>query len=273
MKFICYVKKEIFTFLLCWMHITCAMIEKPMVIIIPSFNNARWYKVNLNSVFRQKYTNYRVVYIDDCSTDDTYELVQKYLHEHQLADRVVLVSNNKNVGALANLYNAIHQLTDTTIVVTVDGDDALANENVLSRVNEAYADPNVWMAYSQFIQWPSMERGWNKACSKESIDMATDRGLSPSHLRTFYAKLFKQIQLEDLLYEGEFFTMTWDMAIMLPMIEMARNDHVRFIPEVLYAYNSNNPISDHRKSRLLQQHLDDVIRLKKRYEPLTHLFD
>src|ERR1700722_4170775 len=44
--------------------------EKPIVIIIPSYNNAQWYKNNIESVLIQEYTNYRVIYIaDGCDSD------------------------------------------------------------------------------------------------------------------------------------------------------------------------------------------------------------
>jgi hypothetical protein len=41
----------------------------------------------------------------------------------------------------------------------------------------------------------------------------------PSHLRTFYAWLFKKIKKE-LCYQGTFASMTGDIAMMLPMIKM-----------------------------------------------------
>jgi len=53
--------------------------EKPIVLIVASYNNTQWYKWNLDSIFNQKYKNYHVIYIDDCSKDDTYELVKNYI--------------------------------------------------------------------------------------------------------------------------------------------------------------------------------------------------
>ena len=63
-----------------------------------------------------------------------------------------------------------------------------------------------------------------------------------THLRTFYAGLFKKIKLEDLLMDGEFFPRCADLSTMFPMIEMA-GYHIKFIPEVLYLYNDRNPLS------------------------------
>ena len=48
-----------------------AIRERSIVVIIPSYNNVRWVEKNLMSVFEQKYENFRVIYIDDCSTDGT----------------------------------------------------------------------------------------------------------------------------------------------------------------------------------------------------------
>jgi hypothetical protein len=94
----------------------------------------------------------------------------------------------------------------------------------------------------------------------------------PSHLRTFYAKLFHQINVDDLMYNGEFMRMTGDMAAMIPMIEMARNGHFKFIPDILCLYNTQNPINDHKVSVDLQRALDRHIRSLSKYEALDVLF-
>jgi glycosyltransferase involved in cell wall biosynthesis len=55
--------------------------EKNIVIVTASYNNKDWYKQNLDSVFVQKYQNYRLIYIDDCPPDGTYELVKEYVEQ------------------------------------------------------------------------------------------------------------------------------------------------------------------------------------------------
>ena len=53
--------------------------EKPIVIVIPSYNNKDWYEKNLKSVLTQNYKNYRIIYLDDVSTDRTGELIKKFI--------------------------------------------------------------------------------------------------------------------------------------------------------------------------------------------------
>jgi glycosyltransferase involved in cell wall biosynthesis len=247
--------------------------ERRMVVVIASYNNAQWYEGNLSSVFSQDYDNYRVIYINDCSPDGTGELVRNYIRKHGQENRVTLIDNKERKRALCNLYYAIISCDDDEIVVLLDGDDKLASPGVLRHLNNVYADTDVWITFGQWIGDPSNSLGYSRHIPHEVIQNNAIRyhQPQPSHLRTFYAKLFKLINIEDLKYEGDFFAMTYDLAIMMPMMEMAGFHH-RFIPEILYIYNEANPINDHKVSKELQHKLDLVIRGKKPYEKLTHLF-
>jgi hypothetical protein len=90
-----------------------------------------------------------------------------------------------------------------------------------------------------------------------------------SHLRSFYAGLFKLIKMEDLASRcGTFYRMAWDQAIMFPMLEMSGH-RAKFISEVLYIYNAANPINDCKVDRRLQRSLETVIRMEKRYDRLN----
>ena len=74
--------------------------------------------------------------------------------------------------------------------------------------------------------------------------------------------------MEDLLYEGKFYPMTWDKAMMFPMIEMS-GGNFKCIRDILYLYNDINPINDHKVDLELQRHLSDVIIAKEPYKPVT----
>ncbi|HSX11966.1 MAG TPA: glycosyltransferase family A protein [Rhabdochlamydiaceae bacterium] len=248
--------------------------EKPFVIIVPSYNNSAFVEKNLRSIFTQSYKNYRVLYIDDHSADDTYLKAKKLITELQQTQRTTLVRNEQNQGALANLYNAIHSCQDHEIVVLVDGDDFLAHEHVLSILNQTYQDNSVWMTYGNFLDYPTYQQ--NPVRCKELPDGVIRRGSFrkhewvTTHLRTFYASLFKKIDLHDMVHRGRFFPMGWDLAFMMPLLEMS-GPHVRFIKDTLYLYNRNNPISDHRVNFQFQQECADAVRKKQPYKRLQEL--
>lgn len=247
-------------------------VQKPFVVVIPSYNNSAFCEQNLISVLSQNYQNFRVIYIDDCSTDDTFEKVSALVAISPLKSKVSLISNPSNLGALNNLYNAIHCCLDEEIIVTVDGDDFLAHSGVLKRLNEVYADENVWMTYGNFLDYPTYRQNpvICKPIPKSVIQSNSYRKAEwvTSHLRTFYAGLFKKIEKNDFLYEGKFLPMGWDLAFMIPMLEMAHG-HFRFIDEVLYLYNRSNPINDHKKNLKLQSDCAAHIRQLPSYEAIA----
>lgn len=250
-----------------------AVPEKEICVIIPSYNNKDWYQRNLTSVLQQNYSNYHVMYIDDCSPDGTGELVEEFLQHYDHHKKVTLIKNLKRVGALANHWKAVHMIPDHVIVVHCDGDDWFAHRNVLQRVNEEYQDPDTWMTYGQFVSYPSQQMGH---CRQTPLKIAENNSwresllLRWSHLRTFYAWLFKQIKLDDLMHKNSFFGVACDNAFMYPMLEMAQY-HVRFIPDVLYVYNNETPLNDYKLR--LDEHLATAgyIKQKNRYIPLQNI--
>ncbi|HJZ23054.1 MAG TPA: glycosyltransferase family A protein, partial [Candidatus Babeliales bacterium] len=245
--------------------------EKHITVIIPSYKNADWYEYNLASVFAQKYSNYSVVYIDDCSSDNTAKLVQEYVIKQNQQHRFTLIANQKRMGALSNIYRAVHATNPQSIIVTLDGDDWLAHYHVFTMLNEAYEDQNVWLTYGQFAIFPQYVIGFCREIPKEVIDRNVYRHYlwSTSHLRTFYAWLFQEIKLADLMSNGIFYPMAWDLAFMYPMLEMSRG-RFKFLPHVNYLYNIATPINDHKVNISLQTQLGYEVGRKQKYSELSY---
>jgi glycosyltransferase involved in cell wall biosynthesis len=237
--------------------ISCCIQATQFVIVTPSYNNERYCLRNIQSVVDQNYQDWVMVIVNDCSTDRTSELLHNYIQQHNLQNKVILIDNQERKGALRNLYEIIHQCPDNHVVFVLDGDDHLATPTALERVARAYADGSTWLTYGQFIYYPYGILGFCKPFPPEIMQQKRFRTYNwlSSHPRTFYAWLFKKIAIEDLLYEGKFLPMACDVATMLPMLEMASNGHITCIEEVLYVYNDENPLNDHKKDVMFQQHL------------------
>lgn len=239
--------------------IVCTYEEKPIVVVIPSYNNEKWVEKNLTSVFTQKYENFKVIYVDDCSTDNTCEMVLELVDRYNQQERVTVIHNETRCGAMANWYKAIHMCDDNTIIVQLDGDDWLAHDEVLSYINEIYSGSDIWTTYGQFMEYPTGIKyyEYSQRFTEDVIACNSFRKVAQlpmSHLRTCYAWLFKSIKLEDALYQGNFYPMTCDKIIMACCIEMAAHHHY-CVPEILYVYNGTNNISDHKVNWEFQRSL------------------
>lgn len=220
-------------------------VPKKFVVVTASYNNIDFVDKYLESVFSQKFDDnkftFRVIYYDDCSTDGTGEAIEAYKKNFNLGDKFCIIRNSVRVGAHENIYNAVNSCDDDEIVLIVDGDDWLAGDDVLEILNRVYSDPDVWITYGQYRKYPNGKIGICEEIPEAVIKNNSFRKYKwvSSHLRTFYAWLYKHIKVEDLKYKGKFIPFGGDLAIMFPMLEMA-GKHSKFVPEVLYTYNCSN---------------------------------
>ena len=247
-----------------------ALSEKPFVVVIPSYNNGAWYKKNLDSVCMQDYSNFRIIYIDDASTDNTSSLVSQYIESCPLKKKFTLLKNQQRTYKMANLFYAIHSCTDDEIVVELDGDDWLADATVLKKLNLIYQNPQIWLTYGNYQEFPSGGIGGYVAeIPKDIIENNLFRSFQwvTGHLRTYYSWLFKLIKQEHLLYKNQFVQVVADVAIMLPMLEMA-GERFKYNNQVFYIYNTDTPINDHKVSRALISEVETHVRNLPKYTRL-----
>lgn len=240
-------------------------------IIVPVYNGEAYIDRCIDSILMQDYKNYELLVIDDCSTDGTWDIIKSF--------NVNCIRNCERKGALANIVSGI-KIFGRDIIVTVDGDDFLSEDKVLTYLNDIY-DEDVWMTYGSFLP---LSGKYKDTCQpfdnimapcdagylvKNSVTPATYRK-SPfwvtSHLRTFRKQLWDRIKDEDLRdTDGRYYQTACDLAFMYPMIEMA-DSHCKFIPHTLYVYNDLNPICDGTIRGMEQIRTAEKIKAKKEYE-------
>ena len=87
-------------------------------IIMPSYNTANYISESINSVMNQTYKNWELIIVDDCSTDNTDEIVKKFLKDK----RIRYFKNNKNSGAAISRNKALREAKGRWIAF-LDSDD------------------------------------------------------------------------------------------------------------------------------------------------------
>jgi hypothetical protein len=224
-------------------------------VVVPVYNSRSWIGKCLKSIQEQTVGSFRCVVIDDNSSDDTFYAAQEAVAGD---DRFTVVRNPQRSGALANIIRGIEMTNPepSDVIVTVDGDDWLAHPRVFERLAHSYADKRCQLTYGQFWQVNRKETGW---CVDYPAEVKRRRSFRhfnwiATHLRTFRYRLWRRIHRKDLLdpETGKPWEMSWDVAMMVPMLEMCGPNEFQFIPEVLYCYNDGNPLNDHKVDRSKQ---------------------
>lgn len=251
--------------------------EKPITLVITSYNNSTWVKKNLDSAFNQKYDNYKIIYYDDASEDNTSDIAENYASQKIILNKFKIIKSNSRVRKLKAIYNIYHGIDDDNIIIQLDGDDWFAHENVLYEINKYYSENNIWLTYGSFA-FADGEKHFGQFPPKEIIKKGDFRKWKWAFFppRTFYAWLFKQIKLEELLtntapkFEGKFYPIANDRAIFFPMLEMARKNFM-FTTKIDYIYNPT-PISNinNQTTVNIYAELSKIISSEHNSKPIQH---
>ena len=83
-------------------------INLPLVTIgVASYNDGKYIKETLDSILEQSYQNIEIIINEDCSTDNSLEVINDWLNNHNTNTNVQLLINEKNKGLCNSLNNII----------------------------------------------------------------------------------------------------------------------------------------------------------------------
>lgn len=110
------------------------MTEKKIIdglvsIIMPSWNTANYIVESIESVLAQTYTNWELIIVDDCSSDNTDEIVASFKDE-----RIKYLKNVKNSGAALTRNRALREAKGEWIAF-LDSDDLWTPEKLEHQIN------------------------------------------------------------------------------------------------------------------------------------------
>lgn len=125
-------------------------------IITPSWNCGKFLEETIRSIQTQTYQNWEILFQDDCSTDDTKELVEQMALKDA---RIKYECNAKNSGAAISRNNALRRAKGRWIAF-LDSDDLWLPEK-LERQLKFMVDNNYHYSYTSYceINEQSVETG------------------------------------------------------------------------------------------------------------------
>ena len=96
-------------------------------VIITIYNQANCFHSALRSVQNQSLKNLEIIIIDDCSLDNSTEVIEKYMKEDS---RIIFLRHQSNDGKIKSRSDGV-RIAKGKYITIIDGDDSLSNENIL----------------------------------------------------------------------------------------------------------------------------------------------
>lgn len=96
---------------------TCTKMKPLVSVVMPAYNAEQYIEAAIESVLTQTYDNFELVIVEDCSTDNTRKVIQKYKD-----DRIQIYYNERNRG-IANTTNRAIDASKGKYIALLDDDD------------------------------------------------------------------------------------------------------------------------------------------------------
>jgi len=234
-------------------------------IVTPVYNSEDFIAKCINSTKTQSFKNFTHYIIDDCSTDNTYNIMKEAVKGD---DRYVILQNSKKGTTLKTHIRLMEDFKyePDDIIIHLDGDDWLYDSNVLETVKDIYNSKGCWATYGDYIATdgsPSICRETTDNHFRQTVHWKW------SHLRTFKRFLWDNINQDDFLdSNGQLYTSAPDLAILLPILEMVGCERLEYIKKPLLVYNRNNILNEDKLDLGDQIRCALEIKRKKTYTQL-----
>lgn len=98
-------------------------------IVMPSYNTGKYISESINSVLAQTYQNWELIIVDDCSSDNSNEVIKSYLKD----TRIRYIRNDNNCGAAASRNKALREAKGKWIAF-LDSDDLWKSEKLEKQI-------------------------------------------------------------------------------------------------------------------------------------------
>ena len=121
--------------------------KEKVSVLIPTYNVERFVEKAVRSIMQQTYTNLEIIIVDDCSTDNTFTILEKLAKED---NRIKLYKNEVNKKIAETLNFALTQATGKYIA-RMDGDDIADTTRVEILHNYLQENPDVKLVGSNLF--------------------------------------------------------------------------------------------------------------------------
>lgn len=239
------------------------MVSNKFTFIAPMFNASQTLHTMLHSLAGQSYENWRLILIDDVSSEEerASELVciEQFQGFKRLQGKIDVIWNKEKKWEVANVLHGISLADDDDIICRIDADDWLCELDALAMIDQVYQSSQC------DILWTAHRWGFSDKNISGPMKLNADPYQHPwvsSHLKTFRKKLINKISDENFRGEdGEYIRRAGDQAIYLPILHQTTSRV--FLPRVTYHYTIDDVPETYQTDDAVFQR-DEAVFLRER---------
>ena len=124
--------------------------KSPLVsVVIPNYNHSQFLDERIQSVLNQTYQNFEIIILDDKSTDNSVEVINKYKDNSHVSEIVV---NEENSGSTFKQWHRGFELAKGDIVWIAESDDS-CDVRLLEVLVRGYLDSDAVLVFCKSCKY------------------------------------------------------------------------------------------------------------------------
>ncbi len=216
---------------------------KKVSVIIPCYNQSMFIQEAIESVIKQTYSNIEIVCINDGSTDNSSQVIQRLAQKYK---QIIFFDEKENHGLIYARNTAINAASGEYIL-PLDADDTIEPEYIEETVKILANNPDTGIVYSKARLFGTQNKEWKLPdYSKSNILYANCIFVSAMFRKSDFISIggYKECMKDG--YED------WDLW--LSFIEKGFNVHR--IDKILFNYRKHNKNS--RSSQITKKQMNNI---------------
>lgn len=126
------------------------MLKLPLVtFVVTSYNYEKYILKTLESIKAQTYKNFEIIVVDDCSSDNSCEIIEDFISDNQDL-KITLIKNETNQGQLASMIRGLEN-AEGQFISFIDSDDILLPEYAQSHI-KVHMETSVAFTSCQIVE-------------------------------------------------------------------------------------------------------------------------
>lgn len=135
-------------------------------VIIPNYNHERYLDTRIQSILNQTYRDFEIIILDDCSTDNSKDVIEKYRNNECVSH---IIYNEQNSGSTFKQWEKGIELAKGELIWIAESDDS-CDESLLLSMIEIFENPDVVLSFSRSILIDSMDNRIGLYSTQETMN-------------------------------------------------------------------------------------------------------
>ncbi|MDD6090896.1 MAG: glycosyltransferase family 2 protein [Hallerella succinigenes] len=194
----------------------------PLVsVIVPNYNHAPYLRQRLDSIFNQTFQDFEVIILDDCSTDNSKEIIEEYRNRPQVSH---VVYNETNSGSPFKQWAKGFDLATGEYIWIAESDDWAEQEFLKEQVSVLEKDSSLILtfceSYWEYPQKTELSKIYSKDKVFRGIDYLQKRQIFRNSIVNASSVLFRKKFLTDVPTEYQDYSGSGDYLLWSMLCEL-----------------------------------------------------